>query len=78
MQVNKISIKKRVKLPDGQSMEIALSGSVNKTGIDVDAAKLLLQNVLNSGVITILRDEIVKPLEAKHRKPVEKVALNVM
>jgi len=43
MQVNKISVKKRVKLPDGQSMEIALSGCVNKTGIDAGSAKLLLQ-----------------------------------
>ena len=78
MQINKISVKKRVKLPDGQSMEIALSGCVNKTGIDAASAKLLLQNVLNSGVITILRDEIVKPIEERYRKPVEKVALNVM
>jgi len=78
MQVNKISVKKRVKLPDGQSMEIALSGCVNKTGIDADSAKLLLQNVLNSGVITILRNELVKPIEERYRKPVEKVALNVM
>jgi hypothetical protein len=78
MQVNKISVKKRVKLPDGQSMEIALSGYVNKTGIDDASAKLLLQNVLNSGVITILRNELVKPIEERYRKPVEKVALNIM
>jgi hypothetical protein len=77
MQVKEIFVKKHINLPDGQNMEISVSG-LAEVGIDMELAKLAMRNVVNSGVIAVLVNEIIKPLEEKYKKPVEKVALNVM
>jgi hypothetical protein len=77
MQVKEIFVKKYINLPDGQSMEISVSG-LAEVGIDMELAKHAMRNVVNSGVIAVLVSEILKPIEEKYKKPVEKVALNVM
>ena len=76
MQVKKISVKRHINLPDGQGMEIVVTGCA-EAGIDTDLAKLSLLNVLNSGVVTVLINEIVKPIEEKFRLPVQKQVLEV-
>ncbi|MCB4791685.1 MAG: hypothetical protein LHV68_07330 [Elusimicrobia bacterium] len=71
MQVKEISVKKHINLPDGQGMDIAVSGCA-EIGLDMNLAKLELQNVLNSGVLTVLKNEILRPIEEKYAKPVQK------
>ncbi|MCB4791958.1 MAG: hypothetical protein LHV68_08730 [Elusimicrobia bacterium] len=74
MQVKEISVKRHITLPDGQGMDIAVSGCA-EIGVDMELAKLELQNVLNSGVLTVLKNEILRPLEEKYSRPVQRQAL---
>jgi hypothetical protein len=77
MLVKEISVKKHINLPDGQGMEIAVSGCA-EIGVDMEVAKLELQNVLNSGVLTVLKNEILRPIEEKYSKPIPKQALRII
>jgi len=77
INVKEISVTKHINLLDGQSMDISVTGSVKESGIHPESARLVLMNVLNSGVITVLKNEIVKPIEAKYTIPVQRQALKV-
>jgi hypothetical protein len=77
MQVKELFVKKYINLPDGQGMEISVSGHA-EVGIDMELAKLAMQNVVNSGVVAVLVSEIIKPIEEKYKKPIEKEGLKVI
>jgi hypothetical protein len=67
MKDYKIAVKKRVKLSDSQYVDIALTGRVAET--EAETGRKILLNVLNSGVIAVLRKEIVEPIENRHKRP---------
>jgi hypothetical protein len=78
VNVKEVSVTRHINLLDGQSMDISVTGSVSESGIDSQSAKMVLLNVLNSGVITVLKNEIVKPIEAKFAKPVQRQEMRVI
>jgi len=64
MQIKEVSVTKHINLPDGQEMDVTVSGHT-EAGMDTETARLALINVVNSGVITVLKNEILRPIEEK-------------
>ena len=75
--VKEISVTRHINLLDGQSMDISVTGSVREAGIDPELAKVVLLNVLSRGVVTVLKDEILKPIEEKYSRSMQRQALKV-
>ena len=78
MTVKEISVKKNLTMPDGQTLEITVSGCTPETGIDTETAKYALQNILNSGILALLKNEILRPIEEKYAQPMRKRALQAV
>ncbi|OGS31316.1 MAG: hypothetical protein A2323_09180 [Elusimicrobia bacterium RIFOXYB2_FULL_46_23] len=66
--VKEMSVTKHINLLDGRSIDIRVSGSASDSGLDVELAKLALTDALNSGVMTILKNGIVKPIENRYKR----------
>lgn len=78
MNIREITVTRHINLPDGQSTDILITGHMSEPGLSIESAKVVLLNVLNTGLVNILRNDIVKPLEEKFQKPHHKEKLKVV
>ena len=65
MHVKAIAVTRHINLPNGQSLDISVTGNMNEGEVTEDAAKTMLHKVLNIGVLSVLRTLIMSPKKAK-------------
>ena len=68
MQVKAIAVNRHINLPNGQSLDISVTGNMNEGDVTEDAAKTMLHKVLSTGVVSVLRTLIMSPTK-KARQP---------